>query len=325
MSGTAGGSGRVHPPRRGRQGHPQTGADLRERVAAGPEDERHLVQGRPAAACGLGEGVQLAVGVRLVVHLAGQETDQSMHVGVRHGVDPSVRTCIVARGRVIYLQVSPRSILYALLGIVAAAGAVLSFAALRDLALVCGFSRPLAWLLPVVVDAGAAAGSLAWLGRTCGPAALVFGRRLALVLLGSSVAGNAVVHALAARGGTPHWGLVVVVSAVAPSVLGAVVHLAVLVGRAAGREHPAGEVVGERAEAASVSPPQERRPGPGAPPGPTRAPDGPPPQAPERTAAQLANAEAARRSRERRKAHSRGDHSTCFPRTCPDAPQVRAA
>lgn len=125
---------------------------------------------------------------------------------------------------------SLRPALYILLGLVAVCAAVLSFAALRDLAVVCGFAPGLAPLLPVVVDAGAAAGSLAWLGRVPGRA-LAFGRTLALVLLASSVAGNALGHALAAYGARPHWAVVVAVSAVAPAVLGAVVHLAVLAGR----------------------------------------------------------------------------------------------
>lgn len=121
--------------------------------------------------------------------------------------------------------------LYVLLAAVAAAGAVLSFAALRDLALLCGFSARLAWLLPVVVDAGAAAGSLVWLGGHGDVRAGRFACRLALVLLASSVAANAVSHGLAAYGARPAWWLVVLVSAVAPGVLGAVVHLSVLVGR----------------------------------------------------------------------------------------------
>jgi hypothetical protein len=50
-----------------------------------------------------------------------------------------------------------------------------------------------------------------------------------VVLLASSVAGNAVVHGLAAYRLAAPWWLVVAVSAVAPAVLGAVVHLAVLV------------------------------------------------------------------------------------------------
>lgn len=124
-----------------------------------------------------------------------------------------------------------RTVLYLLLLVVAAAAAVLSFAALRDLALICGFAPWLAWLLPVVVDAGAAAGSLVWLGGWSGDSARRFARALALALLGLSVAANALGHGLAAFGIAPAWWVVVVVSAIAPAVLGAVVHLAVLVGR----------------------------------------------------------------------------------------------
>ncbi|MGH3614098.1 MAG: DUF2637 domain-containing protein [Pseudonocardia sp.] len=126
---------------------------------------------------------------------------------------------------------SGRTVLYGLLLIVATAAAVLSFSALRDLALVCGFAPWLAWLLPVVVDAGAAAGSLVWLGGWSARSARRFARALALALLGLSVAANALGHGLAAFSLAPAWWVVVIVSAVAPAVLGAVVHLAVLVGR----------------------------------------------------------------------------------------------
>ena len=124
-----------------------------------------------------------------------------------------------------------RLVLSGLLLVVAAAAAVLSFAALRDLALLCGFTPTLAWLLPVVVDTGAAAGSLVWLGGWADAPARRFARALALALLGSSVAANALGHGLTAFHLTAAWWVVVIVSAVAPAVLGAVVHLAVLVGR----------------------------------------------------------------------------------------------
>lgn len=123
-------------------------------------------------------------------------------------------------------------LLYVLLGVVAISAAVLSFDALHGLAVLCGFTPRLAPLLPLTVDAGAAAGSLVWLGRDAGPAR-AFGRRLALLLLGGSVAGNALGHGLAAYAAHPHWVVVVVVSAIPPAVLGAVVHLAVLAGRRA--------------------------------------------------------------------------------------------
>ncbi len=141
-----------------------------------------------------------------------------------------------------------RSVLFVLLAVVAGAAAVLSFDALRGLAIDSGFSPALGWLLPVVVDAGAAAGTLAWIKREAAGRAQAFGRVLALVLYTLSVGGNAVSHGLSAYGLRPPWWLVVVVSGVAPAVLGAVVHLAVLVGQAgvSGRvsevSAPSGEV-----------------------------------------------------------------------------------
>lgn len=131
-------------------------------------------------------------------------------------------------------------LVWLLLLVVAAAAAVLSFAALRDLALLCGFTPALAWLLPVVIDAGAAVGCLVWLGRlafTPKPARR-FARTLTWSLLAGSVAGNAIVHGLTTYAVAPPWWLVVAVSGVAPAVLGAVVHLAVQLGHAA-PEHPA--------------------------------------------------------------------------------------
>lgn len=132
-----------------------------------------------------------------------------------------------------------------LLSVVASAAAVLSFSALRDLALLCGFDRSLAWLLPLVVDCGAAVGCVVWLSsssrgedlrRTSSPREDVlrpqrFARSLTWLLLASSVVGNALVHGLSAYHLQPAWWVVVAVSAIAPAVLGATVHLAVLVGR----------------------------------------------------------------------------------------------
>jgi hypothetical protein len=126
-----------------------------------------------------------------------------------------------------------RGTLYLLLAVVAGAAAMLSFAALRDLAELCGFAPVLAWLLPVVVDAGAAAGSLVWLAPGTREPARRFARRLALGLLGLSVAANALGHGLAAYLLAPPWWVVVVLSGIAPAVLGAMVHLAVLVRRSA--------------------------------------------------------------------------------------------
>ena len=76
----------------------------------------------------------------------------------------------------------------------------------------------------------AAAGSLVWLGAGSAAAARRFARRLALGLLTLSVAANALGHGLAAFVLLPPWWVVVVLSGIAPAVLGAMVHLAVLVG-----------------------------------------------------------------------------------------------
>lgn len=128
-----------------------------------------------------------------------------------------------------------RAALYLLLLVVAAAAAVLSFDALRGLALLCGFTPELAWLLPVTIDAGAGAASIVWLGTTA-PGARSYGRALAIALLASSVGGNALGHGLSAFAIRPHWLVVVGVSAIAPAVLGALVHLVVLAGRPAKEE-----------------------------------------------------------------------------------------
>lgn len=121
--------------------------------------------------------------------------------------------------------------MWLLLGIVAVAAAVFSFSALMQLAALCGFDARLGWLLPITIDAGAAAGCLVWLGRSEAHDAAGYARAMTLALLASSVAGNATVHALTAYRIVPPWWLVVAVSAVPPVVLGATVHLAVLVGR----------------------------------------------------------------------------------------------
>ena len=100
-------------------------------------------------------------------------------------------------------------LVWVLLFVVAAAAAVLSFDALRSLALLCGFIAE----LPVVVDAGARVGCLVWLGRSTPPDAASFARTLTWSLLAGSVVGNAPVHGLTAYGLPAPWWLVVAVSA----------------------------------------------------------------------------------------------------------------
>jgi hypothetical protein len=126
-----------------------------------------------------------------------------------------------------------RVIMDGLLGIVAVVAALVSFDALRELAEHAGFSPRLSWALPVVVDAGAGAGTRVWLTRV--GRARWFAAALALILIALSIAGNAFDHWLTTYRVVPPWWLVPVVAAVAPVVLAACVHLEVLVSAARAR------------------------------------------------------------------------------------------
>jgi hypothetical protein len=114
------------------------------------------------------------------------------------------------------------------LAAVALAAALLSFASLRNLAVVCGTPPGLAWLLPVCIDAAALVATRVWLTGDAPDAARRAARLLALTMIVLSVAGNATDHALAAYAVRPPWWAVVAVAAVPPAVLGAVAHLAAL-------------------------------------------------------------------------------------------------
>lgn len=117
------------------------------------------------------------------------------------------------------------------LGVVAAAAAVLSFSALADLAVMCGVPRLLAPLLPVAIDAGAAVACTVWLANRANEAATRYAAWMTWALLATTVAGNALHSGLVAADLRPVWWVAVVVGAVAPAVLGSVVHLTVLAAR----------------------------------------------------------------------------------------------
>ena len=119
------------------------------------------------------------------------------------------------------------------LAVVFVAAAVLSFSALAELAAMVGMSRKLTWLFPVCTDSGVAVSTAVWLSRRHNPDAERFARRLTWALLALTVAGNAAHQGLAAAGMVPPWWVAVLVGAIPPGVVGAVVHVAVLVGRGA--------------------------------------------------------------------------------------------
>ena len=116
--------------------------------------------------------------------------------------------------------------------VVLAAAAVLSFAALRDLAIAVRVHDQLAFLLPIAVDAGAAVSCTVWLSPTVRADARRFACWLTWLLLAATVIGNAAQQGMHAHGVTPPWWVAVLVGAVPPAVVGGVVHLLVLVNRA---------------------------------------------------------------------------------------------
>jgi len=149
------------------------------------------------------------------------------------------------------------------LAVVFAAAAVLSFSALAELSGMVGMSRRLVWLFPVCTDAGVAVSTAVWLSGRHNPDAERFARRLTWALLALTVAGNATHQGLAAAGMVPPWWVAVLVGAIPPGVVGAVVHVAVLVGRGTdnSQTEPARQMTGDGhpAEVPPAVPPWEDR------------------------------------------------------------------
>jgi hypothetical protein len=144
-------------------------------------------------------------------------------------------------------EASPRApwVVWAGLAVVLTAAAVLSFDALRGLALAVAIPGHFAWLLPIAVDAGAAVSCATWLGGRAAPDAARFAGRMTWALLAVTVAGNAGQLGMHAHGITPPWWVAVLVGTIPPTVVGATVHLLVLVGRAAPARQAAAEAVDE--------------------------------------------------------------------------------
>jgi hypothetical protein len=118
------------------------------------------------------------------------------------------------------------------LAVVLAAAAVLSFDALRGLALAVAIPKHLAWLLPVAVDAGAAVSCATWLGgRSIPREAARFAAGMTWCLIAVTVAGNAGQLGMHAHAVVPPWWVAVLVGTIPPAVVGATVHLLVLVTR----------------------------------------------------------------------------------------------
>jgi len=115
------------------------------------------------------------------------------------------------------------------LAVVGAAAAALSFTALDELAQLCGIR--LHYLLPVTVDVFAATATRIWLRARAHPDAVAYARSAAWCAIVATIAGNALHGQLTSAHRLPSWWLVVAVAALPAVALGALVHLAVLVGR----------------------------------------------------------------------------------------------
>lgn len=125
----------------------------------------------------------------------------------------------------------PPWIVWAGLAVVLAAAAVLSFDALRALAVAVAIPGHLAWLLPIAVDAGAAVSCATWLGGRTTPDAARFAGRMTWALLAVTVAGNAGQLGMHAHDVVPPWWVAVAVGSIPPAIVGATVHLVVLLVR----------------------------------------------------------------------------------------------
>lgn len=117
----------------------------------------------------------------------------------------------VARPLDVVTRNGPGATTWAGLAVVAVAAAVLSFAALHDLALACGIGGavlgvPLAALLPVAIDAAGVVPTRSWLTVSSAYPARSTPRAVALCALAGSVAGNGAQHGMAAYGIVPPRG-----------------------------------------------------------------------------------------------------------------------
>lgn len=132
-----------------------------------------------------------------------------------------------------------------------AAGA-LSFEGLFSLAMAVGWSKWLAWLLPIALDLYAAVSTAVWLNLPAGHEAAKPAARNARVSISLTIGGNAIYHLVAT--GTLHigWPLVLAVSTLPPLVAERLLHLVALLPK------PSPEAVPETEAALLVEPEAEQ-------------------------------------------------------------------
>jgi hypothetical protein len=112
--------------------------------------------------------------------------------------------------------------------IIVGGAAVLSFNSSRDLADACGFHDWLSWVWPLCLDAVAYTATRIWLSRNTDDTTRLYARRLALAGITLSLAANGLDLFLSVEKLAPAWGVVLLVGAIPPAMLAAVIHMLVM-------------------------------------------------------------------------------------------------
>lgn len=113
------------------------------------------------------------------------------------------------------------------IGLVALAAAVLSFSALRGLAVITGTPSEIAWLFPLTLDAAAGVSMFVWMRATV-THVIGYAKRLTWASIVVSIICNGAFHGFQSETLTPPWYVAVAVGAIAPVMFVTVVHLVFL-------------------------------------------------------------------------------------------------
>jgi hypothetical protein len=118
--------------------------------------------------------------------------------------------------------------IHAMSSLIVGGAAVLSFNSSRDLADACGFHDWLSWVWPVCLDAVAYTATRIWLSRTTDDNTRRYARGLALIGISLSLMANGLDLFLSVEKLAPVWGVVLLVGAIPPAMLAAVIHMLVM-------------------------------------------------------------------------------------------------
>lgn len=118
--------------------------------------------------------------------------------------------------------------IHAMSSLIVGGAAVLSFNSSRDLADSCGFHGWLSWVWPLCLDAVAYTATRIWLSRTTDDPTRLYARQLALTGISLSLAANGLDLFLSVEKMAPVWGVVLLVGAIPPAMLAAVIHMLVM-------------------------------------------------------------------------------------------------